>query len=456
MKFSKAETHSRVHKIPTVRFEGKHRLTSFAGLVSFMKLFDVLRVKDNLRLCFDHLSSSSIVGHAVVFLLLVVHLLLGFRRMRDLDYYRSDPMVERTLGLRRLPDVSTISRTLRSADPRCVDNVRSWLRGLTIQRLLLQRLARVTLDFDGSVQSTKSHAEGTAVGFNKVKKGARSYYPLFCTVAQTGQFLDMYHRPGNVHDSNGAAEFMARCFEQVRAAQPGVIIEARMDSAFFNETALNQLRSSPVQFSCSVPFERFAELKKLIETQTIWNRLNHKVSYFESGWRPKSWKTDYRFIFVRQRRPKQHKGPLQLDLFVPQDFEYEYKVIVTNKTSSPNSVLMFHNGRGSQEGVFAEAKQHAGLDMVPTRTLVGNQLFTLAGLTAHNLTRELQMRSRPHERPTLPKRPPLWKFRTLGTVCQGLIRVAGRLVRPQGELTLIVNDDGETRRRMSPYLEAAG
>jgi hypothetical protein len=54
-----------------------------------------------------------------------------------------------------------------------------------------RRLPRLTLDFDGSVQSTKGHAEGSAVGFNKVKKGARSYYPLFCTVAQTGQFFDL-------------------------------------------------------------------------------------------------------------------------------------------------------------------------------------------------------------------------------------------------------------------------
>jgi hypothetical protein len=53
------------------------------------------------------------------------------------------------------------------------------------------------MDFDGSVLSTKGHAEGSAIGFNKRKKGARSYYPLFCTVAQTGQFFDMHHRPGN-------------------------------------------------------------------------------------------------------------------------------------------------------------------------------------------------------------------------------------------------------------------
>ena len=60
----------------------------------------------------------------------------------------------------------------------------------------------MTLDYDGSVLSTGRHAEGTAVGFNKKKKGARSYYPLFCTVAQTDQVLDVHHRPGNVHDSN--------------------------------------------------------------------------------------------------------------------------------------------------------------------------------------------------------------------------------------------------------------
>jgi hypothetical protein len=43
------------------------------------------------------------------------------------------------------------------------------------------------MDFDGSVISTGRVAEGTAVGFNKKKKGQRSYYPLFCTIAQTTQ-----------------------------------------------------------------------------------------------------------------------------------------------------------------------------------------------------------------------------------------------------------------------------
>ena len=50
-------------------------------------------------------------SHRIV-LLLIVHLLLGFRRLRDVDYYRDDPLVRRLLGLHRLPDVATLCRTL--------------------------------------------------------------------------------------------------------------------------------------------------------------------------------------------------------------------------------------------------------------------------------------------------------------------------------------------------------
>jgi hypothetical protein len=55
------------------------------------------------------------------------------------------------------------------------------MRGQVLERLAVLGLPRITLDFDGSVCSTKRHAEGTAVGFNRKKKGLRSYYPLFCT-----------------------------------------------------------------------------------------------------------------------------------------------------------------------------------------------------------------------------------------------------------------------------------
>jgi hypothetical protein len=44
--------------------------------------------------------------------------------LREIDYYRDDPMVLRLLGLRKLPDVSTISRSLAQMETENVENVR--------------------------------------------------------------------------------------------------------------------------------------------------------------------------------------------------------------------------------------------------------------------------------------------------------------------------------------------
>ena len=154
----------------------------------FQVLFKRLALKNKLKKCFSHLKISPIFGHHTIVLLLIVHLTLGFRRIREIDYYREDPMILRLMGLKRLPDASTISRCLASLDDKSVGNIRRLSRSFVINGLQRERFSRLTMDFDGSVLSTKGHAEGSAIGFNKKKKGARSYYPLFCTISQTGQF----------------------------------------------------------------------------------------------------------------------------------------------------------------------------------------------------------------------------------------------------------------------------
>lgn len=191
---SKTEVRGKASAVPTVRFEAQS-LTSFAELVVFQQLFARVGLKQPLWGCFRHPAARSVYGHHVVMLVLVVHLLLGYRELRDIGYYCDDEMVKRVLGLKRLPQVSTLSRTLAGADVRSVEAVRRVSRALVLERLEALGLARVTADFDGTVQSTGRYAKGTAVGFNKQKRGPRSYYPVLCTLAQTSQLLDVHHRP---------------------------------------------------------------------------------------------------------------------------------------------------------------------------------------------------------------------------------------------------------------------
>ena len=93
-------------------------------------------------------SGSSAVIHAVGTYL--SGLTRRWRRLRDIDYYRDDPLVKRALGLRSMPNVSTLTRALRAMDVGVVDRLRK----------------------------------------------------LLCTVAQTGQGFDLHHRLGFAHDSN--------------------------------------------------------------------------------------------------------------------------------------------------------------------------------------------------------------------------------------------------------------
>jgi Transposase DDE domain group 1 len=438
MKCSKAAIHRKTHGIPEIRFEDQ-RLTSFAGLVVFQSLFSHIDLKQHLSECFRHLRVSPIFGHGVIVMLLIIHLLLGYRRLQDMRYYQDDPMVRRLLGVSRLPDVATVSRTLAGLDDRSVLNLRRFSRQRVLEQLGRLGLARVTLDFDGSVLSTGRFAEGTAVGFNKKKKGHRSYYPLFCTVAQTGQVLDVWHRPGNVHDSNGAKAFIEACIREIRAILPHCVIEARMDSAFFSDDIVGMLNEKGVEFTLSVPFERFTALKAMIENRKRWRRLNGQWSFFESNWKPASWSDRYRFVFVRSKNRRQAKGAVQLDLFIPYEYGYDFKVIVTNKRLSAKKALAFHHGRGAQEGVFAELKSQTQMDYVPTRTKAGNQVYLLSAVLAHNLNRELQIHCYEQERNTTEKRAPLWQFEQLGTLRRKLIQRAGRLTRPQGKLTLTMS-----------------
>lgn len=451
MKLSRDQVRRKISTLPTLRFEDQ-KLTSFAGLLLFQLLFSRLHLKERIRRSFRQLKSSRAYDLAQIVLGLIVHLLLGFRQLRDLAYYHDDPMVQRVLGLHRLPDVATISRVLASADSDSVASLRHLLRQLVLDRLARLGLRRVTLDFDGSVIGTGRCAEGTAVGFNRSKKGQRSYYPLFCTVAQTGQVFDVLHRPGNVHDSNGAANFIRACTERLREFLPGIHVEVRMDSAFFSDSLVRLLEELNVEFTISVPFERFVELKALIEGWRRWQPLSKGRRFFELFWKPQSWERRHRFLVVRSQTIVRDPKPVQLDLFVPQLQGYELKVVLTNKTGQARSVVDFHDGRGAQEGAFAELKSQGQLDYVPTRTLAGNQIFLLSVLLAYNLSRELQMTAQPQSRITGPQRPPLWKFERLQTVRGKLILRAGRFTQPEGRLTLTLGANQAVQRELLHYI----
>jgi hypothetical protein len=452
MKYSKKSLIRKYHTSPILNFE-QQQLTSFSGLLIFQKLFFALDLKRKLNNCFSHLKHHPIYGIHNTVLILIVHVLLGFRKIRDIKNYGYDPMVRRTLGMTRLPDPSSISRILCHADEKSIKNIRKLSRNIVLEGLQEHNINRVTTDFDGSVIFTKRHAENSAVGYNKKKKGSRSYYPLFGTIAQTGQVLDTLHRSGNVHDSNGAVKFVKECFESLQIKIPSIKIESRMDGAFFSQDMVEMLSHEGTEFTKSVPFMRLTELKAIVEGRQRWRTIDEDTSFFEMNWKPKSWNNKYRFIFVRRIQQKQHKAPLQLDLFLPNEYEYQYSVIITSKNTGANNVIDFHAGRGSQENVFGELKTQGNMDYIPFKRYIPNQIFLLSSVLAHNINRTMQMNIKKKTRHTSFKRTALWVFNQIGTIRRDVINRAGRFTKPQGYLTLTISGNDKVENEFKTYID---
>jgi len=126
---------------------------------------------------------------------------------------------------------------------------------------------------------------------------------------------------------------------------------------------------------------------------------------------------------------------------------------VTNKSVSAKSTVQFHNGRESQEAIFGNAKTDAGLSVIPTKRLAGNQIYTLCAMLAHNLFREIQMLAAPPAVRSLPKRPAVWSFEKLDTLRHRIIQRAGSLIRPKGERTLTMSANQAVREDLPHFFD---
>ena len=114
MKHSRADVRGKAKLGLDLRFKPQS-LTSYSSLIVFQHLFPLVDIKERLWRCFRHLKANPIYAHHMIMMLLVVHLIIGHRRLRDMDFYRDDEMVKRTLGLRCLSSALPPSRVWSKA-----------------------------------------------------------------------------------------------------------------------------------------------------------------------------------------------------------------------------------------------------------------------------------------------------------------------------------------------------
>lgn len=418
-------------------------MTTYSGLALVGHVLRLYRLQTRLKETFKdyHFSGDYHIGD--ILFVFVVMLLLGAERLQHIDYLRSDPLFCRVVRLTRIPHRTKISTALKQFASDSLKALIELNTELVTEKLRSLGLLEITIDVDGTVVSTKGHPTWALKGYNPIKRGAPSYFPLTAHVAETGHFLTIWNRPGNVHDSNRALELIKR----IQKRLPEFSIRFRADSAFCVPKVLHYLLYRQISFAIKAPFWKLLALKTAAQQRTIWYSVNETWSYF---WlkRPIDSLEKEHYVFIFRKRVKEPGNNFQLDLFSPNDGVYEYSAVVTDtKQWEAKELLLFVSGRSGQENSLSELKDDFAFGYVPTNTYQANSAYFQVSQMAYNLSLSLQ-----HEMGlvkkllTNPKRTRFyqgWKWKTFRFL---ILNRAGRIGWQQGTKVLYLTFNKATKQ----------
>ena len=423
------------------------RLTSYSGLELVRRYVHQLQLARRVRAALEPYALGGDYGSGRLVLLIVTLLIVGGRRLEHLKYIAGDSLVARLCGLARIPSARTVVNWLKQFTAASVQALRALNRDLIYEQIERLGLRRLTLDVDGTVIQTGNTVAWAQRGFNPHHRKNPSYYPLLAHLAQTGQILRLRNRPGNVHDSKGAVDFLRTLITELRERfGRSRVLEFRMDAAFFQREILRLLPRLGCEYAIKVPFCPWVGLKTKVAAQRQWERVDDTISCFETELALPQWNLTLRVVVYRKRVAHQTRKNFQLDLFSPDDGHFEYSAVATNKTLSGPMLWAFAAGRGAQEKTLAELKGEFALDVVPTRHYSANSVWQQLCILAHTVMCGFQLLTMPTRRPRSAKRTYTYVLRSMRTLRFLLIAHAGRLCRPDGRQVLRLSTNAATRR----------
>jgi len=422
------------------------KLTSYGGLELVRRFFALIGLHRRIRRAFAAYGVEGDYGPGRLVLLIIGLFLVGARRLEHLRYVGSDPLFARLCGLARIPSDRTVVNWLKRFTQGALQAVIGVNRDLLYEEIERLGLPRLTIDIDGTVISTGAKVAWAARGFNPHHRKVKSYYPLAAHLAQTGQILRLRNRPGNVHDSRGAARFLREMIRELRGRFGRRLpLEFRMDAAFFRREILDLLTRQGCDYAIKVGFWPWVNLKPLAAAQRHWKKVNAQVSCFQTQLYLECWDMTLRVVVYRRRVNHETAKNFQLDLFTPDDGHFEYSAVTTNKMLTPPALWDFMAGRGAQEKTFAELKGEFALDAVPTNHYGANSAWQQISILAHNLMCSFQMRTLTSQKPPSRKRTASYLIRSVRTIRFLIINRAGRLARINGRQVLRLAENPATQ-----------
>jgi len=419
-------------------------MTTYSGLTLIDHYFRLIGIYGRLTRAFETYGFKGDYSIAHIIYMLLVMILVGTERFKHLEYIKSDPLFRRVVRLTRIPHRTKVSTALKQFTSDSLKALIELNSEIVIEKIEELGLNELTIDLDGTVISTRGNPSWSFKGYNPIKRGAKSYFPLTAHIGETGHFLTVINRPGNVHDSNRALYTI----QMIRRQLSQFTLRFRGDSAFCNPKVLDDLLYNQNSFAIKAPFWKLLNLKAAAKERKRWVRINKKWSYFWIKNPIETINYDHHVMILRKKLCKSKKH-VQLELFSPNDGIHEYSAVVTdNKDWAPQELLDFVSGRSAQENSIGQLKSDFAFDHIPTNNYQANSAYMQVSQMAYNLSISMQhsMGLTKKQSSNNKKCTRIFKSMKWGTFKFIVLNRAGRIAWKDGKKILEMTDNFETKR----------
>jgi hypothetical protein len=385
MRYKKRALIARRNKILPICFV-RQDMTTYSGLSLVDHYFRLYRIHSRIKQTFKSYGFKGDYSIGDILFVILIMLLLGAERLQYIEFIRSDPLFKRVVRLTRIPHRTKLSTALKQFTSDSLKALAELNSAFVIEKLTELGLHEITVDLDGTVISTTGSPSWAFKGYNPIKRGANSYFPLTSHIAETGHFLSIVNRPGNSHDSSRALAVI----RTIRRHLADFAIRFRADSAFCNPDVINYLLKNRIGFAIKAPFWKLLTLKTAAENRKRWFKISEQWGYFWIQNPIDSIDHDH-YVIILRKKLRDPKKPYQLKLFSPNNGCYEYSAVVTDtKQWDPEELLQFVSGRSAQENSISELKTSFAFDHIPTNQYQANSAYMQLSQMAYNLAISMQ------------------------------------------------------------------
>ena len=313
----------------------------------------------------------------IILSILILGILSGMNRIRKIENFTLDPLLQQLFGLSgKISDSTIIDRLKRFTMKQTSEYMKliGQMSGKIHKKL---GTSRDILDLDSSVKTVYGNQQGAEKGFNGQKKGAKSYHPLMAFLGSTKECLLSWLRPGNTYTANGADEFLGQVFGMLPEGIKSLMVRA--DSGFFSDKLI-----SAIEKKRGMNYLIKVKLKNMINVLSSqdWRSVPGMpgVQFCDFDYRPASWGEARHFSAVRILKSVENHGVL-----FPAK-HWEYFCYCTDIVDSPLQIHRLYGDRGTSENWIENVKNQMFAGQLLTNDFWANEALWLSSVMAYNIS----------------------------------------------------------------------